>query len=245
MCQFINKLPDYKCVNCLRKNYDIMDRLAAGKNVSSSANNLQSNKPSNNLKYDEAGDVQINPKNITNTKNDFYSQEKTESSSSNVVCLCYKFDDDKIHTLFNNNICRICKRNRLEKSIKKTEPVTNIRKPSENTTNNTHITSGNNNLTNNRSNLLNDLNKKLNALKEKDERLTNNYVNVGSGVGVNKPNIGIKTENVKYISDKSLNGPNMNFGNNEKKKFVGLENSKNVDSSKKQFLTFFSRINER
>lgn len=62
---------------------------------------------------------------------EMFRRTKTDDNTVVESCICYKFDEDKIQTLFNNNICRLCKRNRLEKSIKKTDATGNLRKSNE------------------------------------------------------------------------------------------------------------------
>ena len=156
---------------------------------------------SNNINLDQIA--------IKSSKTDFYSVDKysekysVNSNNNDSMCLCYKFEDDKIHTLFNNNICRICGRNKLERSVKKNSeiPASNLRisaeKPIEKAGNN------------HKSNIMNDLNKKL----------SNNYM----GNYNSKPSMGIKTENIKFISDKTLNAPNRY--NQDKRIVTGGHNS--------------------
>jgi hypothetical protein len=110
-------------------------RRPKSKGVASGNNNPPnaSTNPNNtniNVKMIEGGVSKINPnqKSTKDTNNQGQIVLRTSKAEffkpqidPSDICLCHKFDDDKINSLFNNNICRICGRNRLEKSIKKAE----------------------------------------------------------------------------------------------------------------------------
>jgi hypothetical protein len=155
-----------------------------------------------------------------NTKNDFYKDKdrNREERLCENNCVCYKFEDDKIHTLFNNNICRICGRDKNEKSFKtETNGNSNTNYTTTNNANSLKSTEKSNPSSVGKSSILTDLNMRLSALKTKDDKLLNNYMNN------NKSNTNIKNDNVKYIGDKGINlekkkysGDNINYQNNNK-----------------------------
>jgi hypothetical protein len=120
------------------------------------------------------------------------------SSTINENCICYKFEDDKIHTLFNNNVCRLCGRNRLEKSIKKShtgidkniEKDNNLKKSVEHEGRVSSIAPYSKN-----TNLKDSPNKKVSQISQQANHQPQQPTNT---------KYQIKTENIKYIGDKNF-----------------------------------------
>ena len=139
-----------------------------------------------------------NQMNLKNTKSDFYKDKDKDEKSSDIPCVCCKFEEDKIHTLFNNNVCRICGRFKSEKSLK-TDAYTNYTTTNNGNCNLRKSTEQSNQSSVGRSSILTDLNKRLSALRTNDEKILNNNMNN------HKSNKNIKTENVKFIGDNGTN----------------------------------------
>lgn len=106
LCGKLNNRNEYKCYACGKKDLKMLENMLANENRRKVDvhKSLASNKNTINSSIDEE-QMRI-------------SSKKNFNINSCELCICHKYNDDKIKSIFINNICRICGRQRLENSIK-------------------------------------------------------------------------------------------------------------------------------